>query len=70
MKNSLTDFVAILCLILVILLDWTGYFICQDPQSDADKFWLWITCSVLTVTVAMIVFTYFASNSENKNIKS
>ena len=59
MRNNLATFVLILCLVLCIGLDWSAYFICNDPNLHPDKFWIWAYCSGMTLGVGLVNFIYF-----------
>ena len=60
MKKKTTDAIVLSCLFLVIAMDWTGYFVCQNPViSYYNKLWMFGFCAIMTTGVAFINILYF-----------
>lgn len=59
MKSKFADFYVFFLLILVIMLDIAGYFVCHDPNAHPNRTFLWAFCSFMTLGVVMINFIYF-----------
>jgi len=66
MKTKLANCFILFLLLLVIMLDIAGYFVCQDPNAHPDKLWLWGFCSFMTVGVFLINAMYFGLFDTNK----
>ena len=59
MKKKTTDAVVLLCLVLVIILDWDAYYLVHNPTLIVDKHFLFYFCGLFTTGIALINFMYF-----------
>ena len=59
MKKKTTDAVVLLCLVLVIILDWNAYYLVHNPTLIVDKHFLFYFCGLFTTGIALINFMYF-----------
>ena len=66
MKNKLADCFILFLLLLVVMLDISGYYVCHTPHLHVDRVFLWGFCSFMTIGVFLINGIYFGLFDTNK----